>query len=257
MWLTIPIQPRADIQLSTYDRPCGITRSERVPTTPPPNQAASGGAPAFRSVNEVARTTWPARNRSAPARTPQPGVPADQQVLNRRAGADLAARLLDRSGRRTGQHVGHGAVEGPMRSLGRRCRVRSAARTERVRVALGRLRHESWVQRGAPTSYLVRSHAHSVTGSSGSEPATSCQEALSERACDGVADTHEPRSKRSATGSGVGRAPSMARMSSSQEQETPACLARGQAQLSTAQCHPPARARMAGSHAALGIVARK
>ena len=192
MWLTIPIQPRADIQLSTYDRPCGITRSERVPTTSPPNQAASGGAPAFRSVSEVARTTWPARNRSAPARTPQPGVPADQQVLDRRAGADLAARLLDRGGRRTGQHVGHGAVEGPMRSLGRRCRVRSAARTERVRVALGRLRHESWVQRGAPTSYLVRSHAHSVTGSSGSKPATSCQEALSEGACDGVADTHEP-----------------------------------------------------------------
>jgi hypothetical protein len=78
-----------------------------------------------------------------------------------------------------------------------------------------------------------------------------------QRACGGVADTHEPRSKRSATGSGVGRAPSMARMSSSQEQETPACLARGQAQLSTAQGHPRARARMAGSHAALGIVARK
>jgi hypothetical protein len=42
---------------------------------------------------------------------------------------------------------------------------------------------KSWVQRGAPTSYLVLSHAHSVTGSSGSEPATSCQEALSEGAC--------------------------------------------------------------------------
>src|SRR5215217_3893495 len=45
----------------------------------------------------------------------------------------------------------------------------------------------------------------------------------------------------------------MARMSLSHEQETPACLARGQSERSTAQ-RPRARARTAGSHAASGIV---
>jgi hypothetical protein len=63
-------------------------------------------------------------------------------VFDRRAGADLGARLLDCGGRGAGPTRRSWRREGPMRSLGRRCRVRSAARTERTRVALGRLRHE-------------------------------------------------------------------------------------------------------------------
>jgi hypothetical protein len=41
---------------------------------------------------------WPARNRSAPAARPRLGFPTDQQVLDRRAGAGLAALLLNRGG---------------------------------------------------------------------------------------------------------------------------------------------------------------
>jgi hypothetical protein len=177
----LPCGPGLNIQLSTYDRPCGIRGSERVPTTSPPNQAASGGAPAVRSASEVARTTWPARNRSAPARTPS------TRLSRRPPGARPACRCGPcrpsarpwRPG--AGQHVGHGAVQGPMRSLGRRCRVRSAARPERVRVALGVCGMKSWVQRVAPASYLVLSRAHQRYGQHQRLRACiGCQEALSE-----------------------------------------------------------------------------
>jgi hypothetical protein len=127
----------------------------------------SGGircAPAVRSTSEVARTTWPARNRSAPARTPWtqcPRRPAGARPACRCGPCRPSARLWRPGGRPTRRSWRR---EGPMRSLGRRCRVQSAARTERTRVALGRLRHEVMGATCCANVLPVLSRAHQRYG---------------------------------------------------------------------------------------------